>query len=159
MSRQIQLTQGKVALVDDADYETIARFKWFAHRCGRRRDLYYARRNTVSGGVRGVSLMHREVLGAAYGVLVDHRDHDGLNNRRDNLREATRTQNAQNSASRSSNTSGVQGVCFHIGHQRWRARITVHGERIHLGHFAAFEEAVRVRRAAELEYFGEFAPE
>jgi hypothetical protein len=86
--RTIPLTQGKVALVDDADFDRLDSYNWCAHKhC----NTWYAVRNgrRNSRGIRPLVLMHRQLLRASSGVDIDHRDGNGLNNRRKNLRVAT----------------------------------------------------------------------
>lgn len=90
-----------------------------------------------------------------YPILeIDHQDGDTYNNRWENLRPATSQENGRNRGIHRSNTSGVKGVDLHDG--RWRARIIVDYKQIHLGSFLRFEDAVRVRSAAESRYFGNF---
>jgi hypothetical protein len=90
---------------------------------------------------------------------VDHIDGNPSNNHPDNLRLATNVQNLRNRAGRNSNnTSGIPGVSWHEGVQKWRARIGIQGKHLSLGLFACKQEAAKARRAAELKYFGEFAP-
>lgn len=91
-------------------------------------------------------------------AIVDHKDRDPNNDAWDNLRLATFTQNLQNSRLRSDNTSGVKGVYWARRQRRWQASIRVEGKGVHLGYFDTIEAAAEARRAAELRYFGEFAP-
>ena len=93
--REIPLTQDKVALIDDEDYERIAAHKWCAIRD---RSQWYAARNTQRDGRNTTVRMHREILGLSLGdgMETDHRNGDGLDNRRDNLRVATHAQNQAN---------------------------------------------------------------
>ena len=87
--------------------------------------------------------------------VVDHINHDPLDNHRHNLRLATRSQNAANVGPYANNTSGYKGVDFNQG--KWRARITQHGKRHFLGTFDTAEEAARAYDSKALELFGEFA--
>lgn len=89
---------------------------------------------------------------------VDHADRDQANNRWENLRAATSTQQKINTGMRCDNTSGVRGVRFDLRRGRWVAVIGVNKKSIHLGRFRTIEEATDARRAAELQHFGEFAP-
>src|SRR5665213_3111116 len=97
--REIQLTKGKIALVDDADYEYLSQFKWQAHRRGGK--TYYAKTDI---GRRSVG-MHQLVMDAG-DLEVDHRDGNGLDNRRSNLRLATHSQNQCNRGLQRNSTSG-----------------------------------------------------
>lgn len=143
--REIPLTCGYVAIVDDGDFERlVAMGSWRARPSSARR-VYAVRDDSI--------YMHRVVIGAPVGRHVDHRDGNGLNNQRANLRLATCTQNLWNSAPRGDRT--IKGVMLHRG--LYRARIRVNGKRIHLGLFASVELAAAAYDAAALEYFGEFA--
>jgi hypothetical protein len=111
--KEIQLTQGKVAFVDDSDFELVNQFKWHAYReLGRR---WYAQRNVRLSDGRTTQSMHRFIMGLEHGDprQVDHRDRfHTLDNRRSNLR-VTVTQNQQNVGKRKDNTSGFKGVYWH----------------------------------------------
>lgn len=145
---------GRVALVDDEDYELVMAHRWRVFEKttpGRQANGPYAR--TVvrrSDGSRWHMFMHALIAGYAG---ADHINHDGLDNRRINLRPATVAQNAQNRRRYSSNTSGFKGV--YLEHGRWRAHIG-HPHR-HLGCFATKEEAARAYDAAALAMWGEYA--
>lgn len=92
-------------------------------------------------------------------IDVDHEDGDDFNNRWSNLRPATRGQNNWNNHNiRCDNKSGVRGVSWSIQAGKWTARVTVNKKVIHLGNFAKLKDAAKVRRAAELKYFGQYAP-
>jgi len=104
---------------------------------------------------------HRLVWVIHYGCWpenqIDHKDGDRLNNRLSNIRLATITQNSRNRSKRSDNSSGHPGVCWYHKHQRWAARISVNGKRIHLGFYISFEDAVLKRKSAEVKYFSRFS--
>lgn len=153
-AREIQLSRGMVALVDEADYESVTAYgAWCADRSG---NTYYARKNLYSPGQPPRSLlMHRLITGWPY---VDHRNGDGLDNRRTNLRPATHAQNMANKRRYRNNTSGFKGVTRNTGTGRpWRAALKVDGRRIHLGYFDTAEDAARAYDAGALDLFGEFA--
>lgn len=151
--KTIALTQGAVALVDDSCWEDLSRWRWCVSKSqdGKR---HYAVRRASSG----IVWMHRQIVGAPENLDVDHRDGNGLNNQRGNLRAATRRQNSQNMVrSRAGKTSRFKGVSLSSGTTRWRATIKVDGRRIHLGYFIDEGEAARAYDAAALKHFGEFA--
>ena len=148
--KEIPLSRGLVAMVDDEDFELVASYgKWYAHRDD---TTFYARKNFNRGGVWSSVRMHGVITGLSY---VDHINGNGLDNRRSNLRAATDSQNAMNRGMRSDNTSGFKGVTQK--RSKWHASLQVNGKRRHLGDFATRIEAARAYDAAALIYFGEFA--
>lgn len=153
--RQIPLSQGKIALVDDADYERVSKHKWYANK-----DLnnYYAKRwSPTQNGKRRIIWMHRFIMSAPEGIEVDHVNLVTLDNRKCNLRLCTRFQNARNQTLSSANTSGFKGVRFDKNRRKWRAEIYIHCERLFLGNFETRDAAVATYRQAALKYHGTFA--
>lgn len=153
---QIPLSQDKFALIDEGDAELISRYKWHAIRVNPRKS-FYARTVLWSIGRRYWRIrMQNLILHAPDGFLVDHKDGDGLNNTRSNLRIATM---AQNNAARPSapGRSGYRGVIWDSGKRRWRARISENNHDITLGCFADPAEAAAVYDAAARKLHGEFA--
>lgn len=158
MSRVIELTRGYVAVVDDEDYEELSRHKWGAHID---KNNVYARRlqrKTEYGNSKPKPVyMHRQILGVAdRRIDVDHRDHDGLNNRRQNLRLGSRSQNNGNRL-KSGGTSVFKGVCWDPENGKWRAQIHLGGKKRCLGRFVDEEVAAKAYDSAAREQFGEFA--
>jgi len=154
MTREIPLTKGFVALVDDEDYDRVmAAGSWrtLSGRCG----LMYARRHVRVDGRRVVDeVLHRFLTGWP---LVDHINGDGLDNRRANLRPATTSQNLANRRIQCNNRSGFKGVGWHTSTGKWRSRIVVDGKRFNLGAFTTPEAAALAYDAAARELHGEFA--
>lgn len=147
----ITLTQGKEAVIDAFDLPLVSKWTWHAHK-GKR--TFYAARQVYVGNGRTVRvLMHTAITGFP---LVDHRDGDGLNNRRGNLREATQAQNCRNARLRKDNRTGVKGVSNVGGSRPFRARIKVHGKTISLGTFATLSEAAAAYAEASQRHHGEF---
>jgi len=153
--KTIKLSQGKIALVDDEDYERLSRWKWQAQKEGNLR--CYAMRRTQRPGKRRGILMHREILHVPANLETDHIDHNGLNNQKTNLRICTKTQNMGNRVRNRGRINKYKGVSLHKATQKWCAQIGVHGKRIYLGLFSSAIEAAKVYDAAAQIYFGEFA--
>ena len=105
-----------------------------------------------------VGQLHRLLMNPGEDLVVDHINRDRLDNRRENLRICTIQQNSMNKSVQCNNISGTQGVCWCKDNKIWLAYIGINGKRIHLGCFKTKKEAVEARRLAEIEYFGEFAP-
>jgi hypothetical protein len=155
--REIPLTQGKVALVDDEDYEQIAIFKWCAYR-PKRSKTFYACRGIVRDGKRTTEQMHRKIVDAKVGEKVDHKDQDGLNNTKNNIRRATNAQNLMNRGKQANNRSGYKGVFpSHPDEKAWIARIKVNRRAIHLGTFLTREEAAHAYDLGAIKHHGKFA--
>lgn len=146
--KEIPLTQGKVALVDDEDFSRVSALKWYAWRG--QDGNWYARASANS------KYMHRFVRADIRG-MVDHRDGNGLNNQKQNLREATDSQNQANRRKRRPTSSQFKGVNWHEGTQKWRAQIKLLGKSRHLGLFLTESGAARAYNDAARLIFGEFA--
>lgn len=156
--REIPLTQGKVALVDDEDFELVSRYKWWLHRV---KCTAYAITGRTGRANKQV-FMHRLILGAATGQQCDHRNSNGLDNRRSNLRACTHQQNQQNRRKQRQRSgkpcsSRFKGVCWQKEHRCWRVHITHNGNVMHLGYFHSEHDAARAYDAKATELFGEFA--
>lgn len=155
--RLIPLTKGYYAIVWESDYEWLMQWKW-GTRKDNRGHIYAIRLVYVGPGRTYRSVrMHRILVDVPEGAPVDHRSGVCLDNRRSNLRPATRSKNSMNAKKRSDNTSGYKGVCFHRSSGRWRATITKDGVRYPLGGFGSPELAFEAYKAAALRLFGEFA--
>lgn len=153
MSKTIQLTQGKVAIVDDEDYEELSKYKWHYHAKG-----YAARGTTVSEGLgRLYIFMQRQILNAPKDMQVDHINRNRLDNRKSNLRLATRAENSRNSINSSKNANGYRGVKFDKRYGSWSAQIEVDGKHMHLGTFESSDVAARAYDEAAIKYHGAFA--
>lgn len=153
MAKQIPLTRGLQALVDDDDYEDLAEHKWCAAKSGK---AHYACRRVVRDGRSMLLYMHRQITGYRE---TDHIDGDGLNNRRANLREVTGSQNKANRTKWAGGSSRFLGVCWHSRGRRWQAslEVKVGAERLRWSRTFRDEiEAARARDEKAREVFGEF---
>lgn len=144
---KIALTQGKVTLIDDADWPLVAGQKWCAHRSGKH---FYAVTNIDGKTVH----MHHLLTGYA---LNDHANRNGLDNRRSNLRPCTRAQNMHNSAKSRRSKSGFKGVRWHPGMKKWQARICARRKEEVIGYFETEIAAAEAYQKVAEERFGEFA--
>lgn len=149
--RKIPLTQGQFAIVDDEDFEDLNKNKWFASYSDITKSFYAKRSH------KGTTIyMHRQIMKPEKGVCIDHINHNTLNNKKNNLRVATVSQNAMNQGMRKTNTSGFKGVSWDKRRSKWVAQIKANKKGKHLGYFSNIEDAVEARRKAEAKYYGEY---
>jgi hypothetical protein len=153
--KEIPLSQGMVALVDDEDFEFLNQFKWCT---SKPRQTFYAVRAFRRNGIKSTIRMHRVIMGIPDDVQVDHRDGDGLNNQKCNLRQTDNQHNSKNQRVRTfPKSSKYKGVCFHKASHKWAASIKFNYEKRYLGlHITEALAALAYNKAA-LELFGEFA--
>jgi len=157
--REIELTQGKVTLVDDADFDWLNQFNWFAHKDSRS-DNYYAGRNSIGpNGKFHAVRMHRQILGLEPGDKRqgDHINHITLDNQRDNLRIGSHQQNMQNQLPNRNTTSQFKGVSWNKQSKKWCTQTIVSGKTKHLGYWEMEEVAALAYDIAATREFGEFA--
>ena len=157
---KIELSQGYKTAIDRKDYALVMTgAKWFAH-IMRRKDgtllNVYARRNVRINGKRTSQLLHRFLLGVIddLQVEVDHKDGDGLNNKRTNLRVCTRAQNQQNQGRLIRNVSGFPNVHWETKAGKWRVKMRVDGKYRHLGYFDNIKDAVKVATIERIKITG-----
>lgn len=145
----VPLTKGFEAVIDLADIALVRDYNWQAKPSGKKLELVYAYR-------AGDVAMHRQIMPPPHGFMIDHIDHDGLNNRRSNLRICSHTENVRNRRQPANNTSGYKGVSYVKSRGLWVA-IIGGGNKTTLGVFMTAEEAARAYDKAARELFGEFA--
>jgi len=154
--KEIPLTLGQVAVVDDTDFKWLNQCKWSAYK---HYNTFYARRS-VWDGERHLNIkMHREILGLKRGdgKLTDHIDRNGLNNQRSNLRICTPTENSRNRTNKKNTSSKYKGVSWRAKSKMWYVQIDYNKQRRYLGSFADEIEAAKVYDAKAKKLFGEFA--
>lgn len=147
----IPLTQGFCAEVDDEDYDFLMQWKWCAHRNGY--NLVYAIRSARRNGKKIFIRMHELILGKG----CDHKDRNGLNNKRSNLREASHSDQMCNRKIPVTNTSGFKGVWWSKRKSLWVATIQRHKSRLFIGLFRDAPSAAKAYDQKALELHGEFA--
>ena len=152
--KEIKLTQDKVAKVDDEEFKELNEYKWRAHKD---KHTYYAVRNIYEDGKQRTIRMHNAIMNTPNGMETDHRDGDGLNNQKYNLRNCTHAENGKNLRISESNTSGYKGVYWHKAAKAWVARIRVDYELLYLGCFETVEEGALAYNQKAAELYGEFA--
>jgi hypothetical protein len=155
MAKEIILTQGKVAIVDNEDYDYLNQFKWYAS--NKNGKFYVARTIRVSKNKKNYILMHRFIMKPDKGMVIDHLDGNPLNNKKNNLRICTHAENMRNSKININNKSGYKGVSYQENRNNYRASIKFNNKTINIGDFIDPIDAARAYNAAALKYHREFA--
>jgi hypothetical protein len=146
MAKKIPIGEDLFALVDDEDYELVSKFNWHKHKSSSY-GQYYASSNVK---------MHRLVMDAKPGEIIDHINGDSLDNRKENLRLCTHSQNQQNTQSRGG-SSRYKGVSYNKKAKKWRGGFFIHGKTYYCGSFESEDECARAVDKKRLEICGEFA--
>jgi hypothetical protein len=153
--RRIKLVGGGYAKVDAEDYEKLCGYVWYIKEG---RNTSYALRLNPAGGKPKIISMHREIMQAGCGTIVDHINREGLDNRKENLQFVTRSQNAMNYVKKArADGSKYRGVCKDKKRGKWRAYIHCDLKPRHLGYFASEIEAGKAYDEAAKKYHGKYA--
>lgn len=153
--KEIKLLKGDIAIVDDADYDYLSQFKWYSVKTG---NTFYAKR--VDGNKR--YFMHREILNAPNDKIIDHKDHNGLNNQRNNIRLCNKSENTRNMIRNNKDikSSKYLGVSVRMSGRlkgQILAFIKVNYKNVYLGSFKSELDAAMARDVAAIKYHGDFA--
>lgn len=156
MAKEIPLTRGKVAIVDDDWFEILYPIKWYCTKDGYAKfDFRY--RNESGTACRSSENMHRIIIDAPKHLHVDHINGNKLDNRRANLRLCNHSQNQQNRKNNVIGSSQFKGVSFQHARKKWKASITHLGRYRFLGHFESEVDAAKAYNLAAIDIFGSFA--
>ena len=155
--KKIKLTQGRFAVVDNANFDWLNQHKWQV--LNDKGNFRATRRSSRKNGKRHTIYMARQILGLEHGDKRqgDHRDHNTLNNRQDNLRICTNQQNTFNQKSSLRTSSRFKGISWHKQRKKWQARIQIDEKEKYLGLFVSEVKAARAYNKVAKEHFGEFA--
>lgn len=153
--KEIILTKGKIASVDDEDYNALMHYKWAAIFDG---NNWYAYMSMGSRGNQKRIMMHRVLLQLTDpSIVCDHIDGNGLNNQKYNLRKCTNDLNSRNRRVKRINTTGFKGVLFKPKHRAFQASINVKGKFFFGGHFKTAIDAAKRYNELAVQHHGEFA--
>jgi hypothetical protein len=153
--KEIALTRGKVAIVDDEDLSLVSGYKWHTQKGPA--TSWYARTTMPGNGKQVHIYMHKLLMRPGQGEVVDFIDGNGLNLVRANMRVGTRSQDGFNRHSQRNNKSGFKGVCWGKKENKWCAFINVARRRVRLSVFSDINDAARTYDNSALAHYGEFA--
>jgi len=146
----------KEVRIDDEDWLVVSQYRWYVNysKCTK---TFYVRRNIYANGKQTVMRLHRMLLLAKKGEIVDHKNNDTLDNRKSNLRLCTYSENKMNSTiHKESKTSKYKGVGFHKDRQKYQAYIRVNGKQFYLGLYESEIDAAKAYDKKAIELFGDF---
>lgn len=155
--KKIKLTKGQYTLVDNEDFERLNAYRWYIMWNKTTKSFYAMRNSKLVNGKYKTIHMAREIMQPPAKMVVDHINHDTLNNQKKNLRICTYSQNLMNRGKTSKNTSGFKGVCFYKVRKKWGAHIMVNQKQTYLGLFATPLLAYKAYCTACIKYHGEFS--
>ena len=146
---KIFTSDGNIILIDTEDYDKIKKYCWSIATNGYVQSRDYDSNNSMV-------LIHRVIMNAPKNKIIDHKNHNVLDNRKENLRLCNQYNNMANQNLSKANTSGYKGVYWSNEKDKWYVKIGYKNNNIHLGYFDNIEEAFKTRKKAEEEYFGEY---
>ena len=150
--KEIKLANNKgIALVDDEDYTILSKFKW------RLCDNNYALNHFIANGKQKNELMHRIIMNPQENMEIDHKDGNGLNNQKNNLRIVTKSQNCINRNKYKNSSSKYKGVYWRRDLNKWHSQIRKNKKQIYLGIYIKEIDAAKAYNKAAIELFGEYA--
>ena len=155
--KKIELTQNQYALVDDEDYNRLNRWKWYARYTPGTKSYYAQRYTPMKNGKRKIIYMHRIIMDTPSNMQTDHVNHDTLDNKKENLRICTSSQNGMNRTQHKKTSSKYKGVCWHKRDKKWYAHIRINDKLTYLGAFKSEIQAAKAYNKKAKELFGEFA--
>lgn len=155
--REISLSRGKLAMVDDEDFDKIGHLKWYASSTNKGKVFYAARHTSRKSSKHKVIYMHRILLSCPEGMEVDHVDGNGLNNQKSNLRICSHHQNMCHSRKRPDVSSRFKGVHKPSKIKGWIAKIEIKGKVTTIGTFQSEIAAAMAYNEAAIKFHGEFA--
>lgn len=151
---EIKLTQGKIALIDDDDYNRVKNYSWCAHNEG---SNWYAVTSIKNGNKHSTMRMHRLIMNAKPNKIMDHINGNGLDNRKENLRFCTHRENSRNKKAIIGRTSIYKGVSLRKSTGKFEAYININLKRKHLGFFIDEIQAAKAYNKAAKKHYGKFA--
>lgn len=156
---KIKLTQGQYTLVDADVFDKVNQFRWYAER---RKKGFRAKGTIKLDGNKKSQPLSRYIYELKHGkipegMLIDHINHDTLDNRIKNLRLATRSENNRNRVKNNNNRTGFKGVSFSKKGKKFEAKIKINKKSVHLGYFVDAKDAYKAYCEASIKYHGEFS--
>lgn len=155
--KEIKLSQGFVAIIDDCDYEKVSAYKWHIYKSRARVPIYYAQRSFRVNGITKTSSMHILILGRKDGFIIDHKDRNGLNNLRSNIHFVTRSYNCLNTKSKINRSNKFRGVFLDKRDNTYYSQIMIRSRRVCLGRSKSEYQCAITYDNAAIKYHGDLA--